>query len=224
MIGTYRESSLHVGLKDWYKLPGDLIEQRVGNYVVDIVRDGLLVEIQTGGFSGLKKKLGVLLDEFPIRVVYPVPFERWIIKQGVLDGGTGSRRKSPKKGTVYDAFRELVYIADSLAHPRFSLEILLIQEEVTWLQDGRGSWRRKGWSIADRHLKGVVSKLNFQSQHDYKALLPSSLPELFSAKEISKQLRIPPSLARKMVYCLRTLEIIRREPFKQKTGHLYRMV
>ena len=63
---------------------------------------GEVVEIQTGSFSSLKRKLEALLPDRPVRVVHPVAVEKWITKVA-KDGTTFlSRRKSPKRGTLYD--------------------------------------------------------------------------------------------------------------------------
>ena len=51
MIGTLNEGSLHAALKLWYADPGDLVEHPVDGYVIDLVRDDLLIEVQTGGFA-----------------------------------------------------------------------------------------------------------------------------------------------------------------------------
>ena len=50
-VGTLREKPLHADLKHWYAEEGDLVEEPVGGYVIDLVRDGLLIEIQTRSFS-----------------------------------------------------------------------------------------------------------------------------------------------------------------------------
>ena len=50
-IGVLNEGHLHAALKDWYARPGDRVEVPVEAYHVDLVRDGLLIEIQTGSFS-----------------------------------------------------------------------------------------------------------------------------------------------------------------------------
>jgi hypothetical protein len=56
-IGTLNEGALHAQLKNWYQRPGDRIERVVDGFVVDLVRGGLLVEIQTGSFAPLRHKL-----------------------------------------------------------------------------------------------------------------------------------------------------------------------
>jgi hypothetical protein len=39
-IGTLNEGALHAQLKEWYRRPGDLLEQVTGGFVVDLVRVG----------------------------------------------------------------------------------------------------------------------------------------------------------------------------------------
>ncbi len=96
-IGTLKESSLHAGLKDWYAQPGDKLESPVDGYWIDLVRDRLLIEIQTGSFSAIKPKLTRLLKNYPVRLVYPLTREKWIVRV-TGDGKTMGRRKSPKRG------------------------------------------------------------------------------------------------------------------------------
>ncbi len=45
-IGTLNEGALHAQLKEWYRRPGDLLEQVAGGFVVDLVRGDLLVEME----------------------------------------------------------------------------------------------------------------------------------------------------------------------------------
>ena len=76
MIGTLNEGALHAQLKEWYRRPGDRVEQLVDGFVVDLVRCDLLVEIQTGGFAPLRRKLELLTREHRVRLVAPVPLVR----------------------------------------------------------------------------------------------------------------------------------------------------
>lgn len=137
-INLYREKSLHSALKQHIAQPGDRFEVTVNSYVIDVVRDDQLIEIQTGGFSALKSKLAHLLPRYPIRVIYPVPTRRWIIK---LDstGTELSRRKSPKKGHITEVFTQLVYIPQQIMHDNFSLEVVLVEDAEVRVNDGRGS-------------------------------------------------------------------------------------
>jgi hypothetical protein len=73
------ENSLHEGVKHWYAEPGDLIEENVEDYLIDIVRGEQLIEIQTRNFSAIKKKLAKLVHNHRVHLVHPVSQRR---KQG----------------------------------------------------------------------------------------------------------------------------------------------
>ena len=205
-IGTQKENSLHVSLKDYYFLPGDQFEAECGRYVIDIVRGKQLIEIQTANFHFIKTKLSNLLKKYHVRVVHPIAQERWILRLG--KDGTKSRRKSPKHGRPEDLFKELVGLVEIIGHPHFSLEITLIEDEVIWIDDGKGSWRRKGWSVADRKLIQVIDTVLYERPQDYLSLLPSALEDPFTNAELSKVLKIRRRLAEKMTYCLRKMGVI----------------
>jgi hypothetical protein len=203
-----QETSLHAALKAWYAQPGDLLETPVDGYVVDIVRGDLLIEIQTRNFSALKAKLDRLLADHPVRLVYPLAHERWILRVAA-DGQTVlARRKSPRRGGLEHLFTELVRLPNLVAHPNFTLEVLFIQEEQIWRNDGRGSWRRKHWSIADRRLLGVLESRQLATPQDFLDLLPPGLPQPFTSAELAQALGRPSHLAHKMVYCLRAMGVI----------------
>jgi hypothetical protein len=195
-------------LKSWYALPGDLIEAPLDGYLIDILRGELLVEIQTRSFSSLRRKLEALLPHHPLRLVHPIPREKWIVRFASGSRQPVSRRKSPKRGRVEQVFKELVSIPHLAANPNFTLEVLLTREEEHWLDDGRGSWRRKGWRIAERRLLEVVERHEFSATADYLQLLPGDLPAPFTTLDLAQRLDIPRRLAQQMAYCLREMGVI----------------
>lgn len=208
LIGTYQEKSLHAALKDWYAVAGDKTEQPLDGYVVDLVRGDELIEIQTRNFAAIKSKLAALLQEHTVRLVHPIPTLKWIVR---LDGDGAtvlSRRRSPKRGTLLDVFDELVSIPHLIAHPRFALEVLLVEVEETRCHDGRGSWRRRGWSIHDQILVGVESQHCFHGPADFAALLPPTLPEPFTSSQIAARLGVRRGQGQKIAYCLRHMGAI----------------
>lgn len=206
-IGTLQEMSLHAALKDWYAKPGDAIEVPVNGYLIDIVRGSWLVEIQTANFTAIKKKLKALLPDYKIKIVYPIAQDRWI--QRVTEENQHiTRRKSPKHGRLEEIFTELVRLPDLACHPNFYLEVLLIKDVVVWRDDGQGSWRRKGWSVADRRLIEVVDAIQLDQPEDYAAMLPPDLSQPFTNLELSEHLGLRRKLAEKMTYCLRKMGLL----------------
>jgi hypothetical protein len=207
-IGTLQETSLHASLKRWYSQPGDSLEVVVDGFVIDIVRGNLLIEIQTRNFSAIKRKLKKLVEKYPLRLVYPISLEKWIVNIAEDKVSVVRRRKSPRHAHLEDLFTELVRLPELAAHNNFSLEALLIREEELRRKDGRGSWRRKGWSIYDRRLLDVVDRRVFLSPTDFSALLPLGLPAAFTSSDLARGLGKPLYLAQKMAYCLRKMDVI----------------
>ena len=207
-IGTLNESPLHAALKAWYARPGDQFEVCVDGFVVDVVRGNLLVEIQTGSFSAIKRKLAALTASHPTRLVYPIAREKWIVKRGRDGGGRPSRRKSPKRGAFEHVFVELVSFPKLLAKPNFSIDVLLIREEEARHYDGKRAWRRRGWVTDERQLLEVVGSRLFETTADMAALLPPTLAEPFTTLELAAAINKPRRLAQKMAYCLREMGVI----------------
>jgi len=207
-IGTLNEKPLHAALKQWYAQPDDLIEVSVGGFTVDIVRGGLLIEIQTRNLSAIKRKLTALVEHHPVRLVYPVAVERWIVRQSKNGRRVLGRRKSPKRGTVELVFVELVSIPQLLAHPNFSFEVALIQEEEVRRYDGSRNWRRKGWGTHERRLVQVVGQRLFETPQDMLTLIPATLADPFTTTDLAKATGQPLWLAQKMAYCLRAMGAI----------------
>ncbi len=210
-IGTLREKSLHAALKEWYARPSDRLEVKVDGFVVDIVRGDLLIEIQTRNFSAMKRKLTRLLENHPLRLVYPIAQEKWI-RRVAADGRTIlGRRKSAKQGRVEDLFHELVSFPHLIEHSNFSLEVILVQEEEVRMAEAvrsRSSWRRHGWTIHDHELLGVVAQRVLASPDDFCTFLPPALPPQFTNKDLAEALGEPDYLAQKMTYCLRRMGVV----------------
>jgi hypothetical protein len=202
MIGTLNEGALHAGLKEWYRRPRDRAEEKVDGYIVDLVRGRLLIEIQTGGFAPLRRKLDALLRTHRVRLVAPVALSRRIVRVSD-DGIVLSSRRSPKRGCVEDVFARLVSFPRLLANDRFELEIVLThQDEVRMFRPGRAH-RRRGWIVAGRSLTAVDGSVTIASPADAAALLPTGMPSSFDTAELASAAGIDRRLAQQMTYCLR---------------------
>jgi len=207
-IGRLNESPLHAALKAWVAQPGDRFEVVVDGFVVDIVRGDQLIEVQTGNFSSVRDKLRCLAPRYPLRLVYPVAQEKWIVKEPPQAEGQPTRRKSPRKGRVEDLFAQLVSFPELMREPRFSLQVLLIQEEEQRRYDGRKGWRRRGWVTGERRLLQVLEEHCFAGAEELADLLPADLPAPFGSADLAEALGRPRRLAQKMIYCLRQMGVI----------------
>jgi len=207
-IGTLSEQSLHAALKQWYVYPGDQLEVPVDGYIVDIVRQGLLIEVQTSGFASIKGKLRDLVQHHRVLLVYPVASHKWIVRQSGDGKEQLGRRKSPKRGRLEQVFSELVSLPHLVRCPAFSLEVVLVQEEEVRRKDGRGSWRRRGWSIHDRRLLAVDEQFPLSFPSSYLATVPSGLPVPFTSRDLGRALDVPLRLAGQMAYCLRKMGVL----------------
>lgn len=209
-IGLLNEKPLHAALKQWYAQPGDRFEVPVDGFVIDIVRDSLLLEIQTGHFSAIKSKLATLVASHRVRLIYPVAQEKWIVRWSGDGGGAGTRRKSPKRGQVEEVFSQAVRIPKMMTHPNFSLEVLMIREEEIRRHGGRRAWRRKGWVLEERRLLEVVDRRVFDGPGSWLALLPKGLAS-FTARDLAEATGVRLALAQKMAYSFRIAGLVRSQ-------------
>ena len=207
VIGTLNEGSLHAQLKAWYRRRGDLVEQPVDGYVIDLVRGGRLIEIQTGGFAPLRRKLERLLGDHQVRVVVPVALTRRIVRLSP-DGEVLSARLSPKRGRPEDVFARLVSLPALLAREGFEVEVLLTHEEEHRRHEPGRAYRRRGWVVVGRSLVSVEERLLLACPGDAAALLPE-LPDPFDTAELAAAGGVTRRLAQQMTYCLRAMDALR---------------
>lgn len=218
-IGTLREGSLHAQLKQWYRIPGDQLEVPIEGYIVDIVRESLLIEIQTQNFSALKEKLAELIESYNVLLVYPVISDKWIIYK-VKGGSTIRRRLSPKHCTYHNVFNELVYIPKIFAHPNLSVEVLLVQIEEVRQKSGNKTKTSSGWSTTDKRLLNVKKGVSLRSPEDLLAQIPRDIEVPFTNAELSKKLKQSINLTQKFTYSLRKMGALQLIG-KKGNAHLY---
>jgi hypothetical protein len=191
--------------------------------VVDLVRQDLLIEIQTRGFSMIKRKLAALLAlGHRVRIVHSIPMDRWIEKVAD-DGAVLSRRRSPRHASLPDVFDELVAIADLLQHPRLELDLLVTKEEELRRHSPGQAWRRRGWIVVERRLLEVVDSFELRDLKGLAALLPDRLPEFFTTADLAHRLGRSRRLAQRMAFCLRKAGVV--EPAgKRGNAIVYRVL
>ncbi|MDR0877703.1 MAG: hypothetical protein LBN21_06595 [Treponema sp.] len=209
-IGTEKESSLHHALKFRYAKSGGKTEVPFGLYVADGVReDGEIIEVQTGSFGPLKQKVHELRKNAPVRIIHPIIIAKYIDVFDT-DGQLLYRRKSPRRGSEWDLFKALLYAPELAACPGVMIELALVDVLEKRIKDGKGSWRRKGISLAGRELAAWHDTIILKKRADYRRFLPFASDETFTVNDLGKQARITVDLARKTLYVLTKMEVIER--------------
>ena len=214
-IGTLNEGSLHAALKDWYAQPGDSFEVPLHGFVIDICRADLLIEIQTGSFGAMGRKLDVLLEEHRMLLVYPVAVGTW------LNRPRAKPRKSPKRQSVYSLFDELVSVPTLVDHPNLTLDVVEVEVDKHQQHDPGARRGRGGYRTVDRSLRSVVERHRFASVDDLCRLIPDDLPEEFTTADLAAAGNFGRDVAQRMAYCFRPLGVF--EQLKRtKAGYVYR--
>lgn len=219
-IGNLNESGLHNAIKHYYQRSGDRVEVKTGRYYIDIVRDDELIEIQTSNFTSIRNKLKSLLNEYKVRLVYPIPEKKYIVRVSPDTGEIISRRKSPKHGKITDLFNELLRIPGMINHENFVFEVILCNVEEYRCKDGNGSWRRQGDSIIERKLIDVIETVEFKDKYDFMTFLIDTKDNPFTTKKLAKKKNVSVGLARKIAYTLYGMGLIERVG-KEGNSYLY---
>lgn len=216
-VGSLNEQPLHALLKKWYAGDNGRVEVLIDGFIVDVFKEGSIIEIQTGNFSSIKTKMETLSVNHTIKLIYPIAVEKWLLKHSKGESGLVTRRKSPKKGRPVEIFAELVSFPHLLCSERFSLEIALIKEQEVRVFTGEKPWRQHGWVTIERQLLEVLETQTYQKPSDLIKLLPS-LPERFTTRDLSRQGKMPRWLAQKMAYCLRNMGVIEQVGKKERSN------
>ena len=211
-IGTRKESSLHRSLKFQYSGTGGSIEYAASSYVCDaITEDGELIEVQTGSFGPLKEKIKKLTKENRVKIIHPI-INLKKIELYNAEGELIRSRKSPIKGKNWDLFDALVYAPLLPKIKNLSIELAIVDIIEKRIDDGTGSWRRKGVRIIDRVLEYWHSSLILKKPKDYLQFVPFAGKECFTVTEMAKKSGMKREMAQKAIYVLVKMQLL------EKTG------
>jgi len=209
-IGTRNETSLHRDLKFSYAGHNGRTEAEVAGFVADgISAEGEYIEVQTTNFASLREKIQHFTARGKLRIIYPVIITKYL-EVFNAKGKRQYRRKSNRRGSPWDIFNVLIYTPDLPLLPRVSLELALVDACEQRVQDGKGSWRRKGLSIRDRQLVAVHEQICLEKPSDYRRFVPFQKNEVFTVANLGEKAGISPALARKTLYVLNKLGMVKR--------------
>ncbi|MDR0389850.1 MAG: hypothetical protein LBH73_07255 [Spirochaetaceae bacterium] len=209
-IGTRRETSLHKALKTRYTGKGGKTEVVHQGFVCDgIDASGTIIEVQTANFAAIYQKAERLSRKEKLVIVYPV-IKTCLIEVYDTEEKLLRQRKSPKKGSAWDIFNELIYAPLLPSLSNLSIELALVDAVEHRIQDGKGSWRRKGVSIADRKLLEFHETINLEGIASYTRFIPAELEADFTVKDLAQTANINETTARKAAYVLTRLKLVER--------------
>jgi len=219
-IGTLGEKTLHAVIKHYIETDVTKHEIKVGTFYADIVSEKGIFEVQTRSFYALRKKLAHFLEISPVTVVYPLPKTKWLLWIDKKTGEISKRRKSPRKGVIYDSIHELYRIKPLLSHPNLRIMLIFLDVEEYRNLDGWSYDKKRGSSRCDRHPADIKEEVWLKSPADYTQFLPKSLPKQFTTKDLKKSAKIHISTAQTTLNILYNIGTVHRVG-KQGNLHIY---
>ena len=210
-IGTLSEKNTHMILKKFITEDESFHEIKVGSYYADVLIDNHIYEIQTANFNKLRDKLNYFLVDHKVTIIYPLPHIKYIEWLNQQTGEIIDKRKSPKKGSIYDAFHELYKIKFLLNNPNLEIKIFLIDLlEIRnlngWSKDKkRGSTREERYPIS---LESIVTLDTLNNYKTYREILPT-LNNEFTVDDLKKHTKLTIYKTRFILNVLEYLKVIK---------------
>lgn len=221
-IGMQSEKTLHAVLKHYVDPDEDHQEIPVDKFIADIYHNGHITEIQTARMDAMRAKLSCFLPKYPVRVVFPIPAQKWVVW---VDPDTGSliqRNRSPLRGSFYHAFKEFYRIRPFLTDPNLSFELLLIDMEEYRLLDGWSRDKKRGSHRYERIPLALRGRMLLTCPQDYMQLVPPDLPEPFTSAQFAEKAGFQRKGISPVLLILTELGVVDRIG-KEKNAWLYRI-
>jgi hypothetical protein len=209
-IGILSEKTLHAILKNYYEPDEDKQEIPIDRYVADIYTGKEILEIQTAQFNRMREKLTVFLKEYPVTIIHPISYTKWLYWIDEETGEISEKRKSPKRGNPYSIFAELYRIKGFLKNPNLKIQIVMLDMEEYKLLNGWGKQRKNNASKYDRIPVRITKEILIERKEDYLQFIPYDLEEPFTAIEFAKAVKISKQLAGVTLNLLNYLEVVNR--------------
>lgn len=188
-FGTLAEKRLHAVIKkyicpneDFHEVPLDGTR-----YLSDIRVGDDIVEVQTGSFYPMKKKIDYYLQstDCTVTVVHPIAAVRrlsWVDPESFEIGD--ARRVAGERAEAL--LPELYCLLSHLGNPRLRFRLLLLEVHDFRLQNGsRSRDRKKGSERYERMPIALLDELDFFTPEDFRRFIPEGLPSPFTVKQFS---------------------------------------
>lgn len=219
-IGTYKEKKLHIMLKRYFEEDPSYHEIPINGYIADICRDGVITEIETSGFSGLKPKLAAYLPEYKVRLVFPLAYAKYLSWIDPESGEISSRKKSPKKANAYTALFEMVRILPYVKNENLTILAPMLEIDEYRLLNGWSYDKKKGSNRYERIPTDLFEIIEFSSDADFIKYIPESCVTDFTLADFTKAAHIPSKEANGVVHVLMERGLLARTG-KKGNSYLY---
>ena len=225
-IGIYNEKRLHRILKEFVCEDEDCFEIKLGGAVADVFCDGVVSEIQTGGFYPLKKKVDAYLGEknVRVRIIHPVICERTIVRVDPVSAEVLYARKSPKKEKAQKILPELIYLSDHLSSEKLCIEVYSVKAEEHRYSDDIPRYRKSGRRDSELFPTALESITVIERGEDLLSLLPEELIKSdapFCAAEFQKLSGIRGRRAYNALGALCAAGVLRKEKDGKRAAKFY---
>lgn len=221
-IGTYFEKTIHALLKNYLEPQSQFHEIKVGAFCADIKNDDGIIEIQTASFERLCKKLSCFLPLYPVKIVYPVPAQKYLVWVDPETGHATLPRKCPRIRHEYKIFNELWKIADFLCNESLSILIVKINLVEEKMLDGYSKDKKHGAHRIERYPTSLDCEININSLSDYRVFIPETLSEEFTVKEFKTSAKISQKTAYNTLRVLTKLGVLETAG-KRCRANLYKL-
>lgn len=203
-IGVLSEKTLHLHsvIKRFIEPNEALQEVKVGGYYADIKNEDGIFEIQTRSFNKLRAKLTSYLETEKVTVVYPIPAVKRLIWIDAQTGELTTPRKSPKRGSYFDAFPELYKLDMLISNESLYVLLLMVDMDEYRYLNGWSADGKKGSTRHERYPIALVDSLLLATKEDYEGLLPSDLCSPFTSKEFAAATKTRLSIAQTVLTVL----------------------
>lgn len=222
-IGTLGEKDLHALLKRHYEPDISKHEQKVGSYVADILNNQGIIEIQTRQLHKLRPKLTAFLVEHNVIVVYPIVANKTLAWIDPETGEVTKTRRSPKRGQLIDAARELYALKMFLLEKKLVIHLHFVDvHETRWL-NGWSEDRKKGSHRANQEPQLIKECIVLNEPNDYRQFIPTDLEELFTSKDLAQLLKAPLHKVQTLINVLQHVGVIQKVD-KQGRLNIYKRI
>ena len=210
-FGTLAEKRLHAVIKKYLCDNEDFHEVGMEGtrFVSDIRIGNEIIEVQTGAFYPMQKKIAYYMEktDCTVAVVHPIAKVRWMSWVEPESVEISPRRKVAGE-KAEDLLPELYCLREHLGNPRLRFRLLLLEVHDFRLLNGWSGDRKKGSNRYERLPLSLIDEIDLNTPADFIRFLPADLPDHFTVKDFSRLTKLRGRDAYSAVRSLAALGVI----------------